>query len=189
MKFATSRLLALSFVLAAAVALGAEPAELDDVLGLVRGLFYQAVESPAAVQEAEAIIEASFPVPQHSRPPVIRAYSAALDGLKGKHVKGLFEKLRHVQKAIPLLRTLPEENPSNPEILFLRFTLFRQLPGFFGVRSTVAPDLERLVALLELRSFDQVPQEIQRYIAGYLLGCSEASAAQRARLEPLAAGA
>ncbi len=144
--------------------------------------FYHAVDSSSDTEEAVAAIRSAFPPSLETWPPVIRAYYAALEGLRGKHASGLGEKLGHVMKAISLMRRLPEDNPGNLEIRFLRFSFFRQLPLFFGVRSTVGPDLVALIRMLEEGSDDEVPPAIQRDMVTYLLDCAEASRDQLDRL-------
>ena len=157
-------------------------AEDRDYLPTLRVLFYQATLRESAVHDALSFLKARFPAPEESWPPVARAYLGALEGLQGKYASRLLDKLRNVQRAIGVLRDLPREVPRDPEVLFLRFSLFHQLPPFFGVRSTVGPDLENLIALLELRRYDEVPPDIQRSMAVYL---SESGLADRAQAERL----
>jgi hypothetical protein len=154
-----------------------------DPLPAIRQGFSQAVHSPAAVEATDSVITRDFPPPSRSWPPVIQAYSAALEGLRGKHAKGLLDKYIHVQKAVTLMRGLPDDG--SLEVLFLRFSFFHQIPPVFGVRSWVAPDLERLIAMLEERRYDEVPAQVQRDMAQYVAGCGEADASQRARLRRL----
>lgn len=157
----------LALLLALPRAVSAE-AEDRDYLPTLRLLFYQATIHEPAVQEALSYLKARFPASEESWPAVAQAYLGALEGLQGKYARGLLDKLRHVQRAIGLLRDLPRQAARDPEVLFLRFSLFHQLPPFFGVGSTVDPDLERLIELLELRAYDEVPRDIQRSMAVYL---------------------
>jgi hypothetical protein len=162
---------------------GAAPGpDLPQFLSRLRVIFYHAVDSSVDTEEAVAAIRSAFPLSLETWPPVIRAYYAALEGLRGKHARGLGVKLGHVMEAISLMRRLPEDSPRSIEIRFLRFSLFRQLPLFFGVRSTVRPDLEALIRLLEEGSDDEVPPAIQRDIVTFLLDCTEASQDQLGRL-------
>jgi len=176
--------LALALPMLALLSVGVA-AEDQDYLPTLRLLFYQATVRESAVQEAMSYLRARFPAPEESWPPVAQAYLGALEGLQGKYVDGLLDKLRHVQRAIGMLRELPRKAPGDPEVLFLRFSLFHQLPPFFGVRSTVVPDLENLIALLELRRYDDVPQDIQRSMAVYLSQTGLADRAQAERLRRL----
>ncbi len=153
-----------------------------DYLPALRLLFYEATVHASAVPGALSFLKARFPASEASWPPVAQAYLGALEGLQARYAHGLFEKLSHVQRAIGLLRELPQRAPRDPEVLFLRFSLFHQLPAFFGVGSTVAPDLDRLIALLELRRYEQVPREVQRSMAVYLYDCGLADRSQAERL-------
>ena len=170
--------------LSAASAASGNP-DLAEFLSQLRIRFYGSVESAAITEETLAAIEKAFRSPQDSWPPVIRAYYAALEGLRGKHASRLFDKAGHVLKAISLMRNLPEANPGSIEIRFLRFSFFSQVPPFFGVRSTVAPDLATLIRMLEEGSDDDVPRDIERDIVAYLLDCGQADRQQLSRLQRL----
>jgi hypothetical protein len=162
---------------------GVSPA--PGLLPEIRRAFSRAVRDEAVTEETFVWIEQSFAAPRESWPPVVLAYYASLEGLKGKHSRDIFAKLTHVQRAIGLIRDLPDAHPDSLEILFLRFSFFHQLPLFFGVRSYVAPDLARLIGMLEERRFEEVPVQVQRDMVDYILGCGEAGSRQRARLARL----
>jgi hypothetical protein len=159
--------------------------DLPQFLSRLRVSFYNSVESAAATEQTVAAIQAAFPSKRDSWPPVILAYYAALEGLRGKHASGLLNKLGHVNTAVSLMRRLPEDNPGSLEIRFLRFSLFRQLPLFFGVRPTVGPDLAVLIRMLEAGADPDVPREVRRDMVSYLIGCREADRAQIERLQQL----
>ncbi|HVP20025.1 MAG TPA: hypothetical protein VMU36_13620 [Spirochaetia bacterium] len=161
----------------------AAAADSRDYLPRLRQLFYVAANDESAVLRAMSFLQQTFPTSPDLWPPVAQAYYGALEGLRAKYSNGLFDKLYHLQKAISTLRELPEKNPESLEILFLRFSLFHQVPSFFGVRSTVSPDLERLIVILEAHLDEQVPVDIQRAMATYLRACGEADRFQAARLE------
>jgi hypothetical protein len=151
--------------------------------------FYRAVEDSSAADALGGYIETTYGVRPESFPPVVRAYYASVEGLKGKHAKDLFPKLGHVKKAIDLFHGLVETNPGNVEIRFLRFAFFRQLPFFFGVSAYVSADLAAIVDRLEARQYDEVPPDIQQAIVVYLLENAELDRAARARLQRLGSGA
>ncbi len=166
---------------AAASASGEPPPDLP----LIRASFHHAVEDPAGVDELARYIEGAYgPLPDRF-PPVVRAYYASVEGLKGRHARGLREKLDHTRRAIALFRDLVEANPDSLEIRFLRFTLYSRLPPFFGVRPLVSADLPVLVALLERERYDDVPSQVQRAMAAYLLENAELDRRARERLEKL----
>lgn len=159
--------------------------DLPEFLSRLRVGFSLAVESPSATEQAAASILSTFPSAQDSWPPVIRAYYAALEGLRGKHARGLGDKLGHVRKAVSLMRRMPEDNPGSLEIRFLRFSFFHQLPLFFGVRSTVGPDFTVLLRMLEEKNDTEVPPDIQRDMISFLIDSGEANRDQLERLHRL----
>jgi hypothetical protein len=158
-----------------------------DYLPSLRMLFYSATLNQPAVETAMSFLENRFPADHDRWPPVARAYFGALEGLRAKYSQGLLDKLAHLQTAVATLRYLPEKNPGSLEILFLRFSLFHQIPGFFGLRPTVGPDLDRLIRMLEGGVDPAVTTDIRRDIIVYLLGCGEANAVQIQRLEAVLA--
>jgi hypothetical protein len=175
----------LALLLASAAAGHADPARDVPDLPFIRVGFYQAVEDPSATAALAAYIEKNYGVMPKSFPPVVQAYYASVEGLKGKHAKDLFSKLGHVGKAVDLFRDLVETNPDNVEIRFLRFALFSQLPFFFGVHRYVSIDLAALVDQLEMQRDDDVPPDIQHAIAVYLLANAEMDRGRRARVQKL----
>jgi len=172
-------------VLVAIPGAAAAASENRDYLPDIRRLFYQATVDESAVDTAASFLRGRLAADVARWPAVARAYDAALEGLRGKYAKGLIDKLRHVQKAVSELRSLPEENPSSLEIRFLRFSFFHQIPVFFGVRSTVAPDLRILISMLEDRRYEEVPVDVQRDMVVYLMDCGEADRSQETRLRAL----
>jgi hypothetical protein len=175
----------LALLLASAGTAHADPAQDVTDLPFIRVGFYQAVENSSATEALAAYIEKNYGVLPKSFPPVVQAYYASVEGLKGKHAKDLFSKLGHVGKAVDLFRDLVETNPDNVEIRFLRFALFSQLPFFFGVRGYVSTDLAALVDQLEMQRYDDVPPDIQHAIAVYLLANAELDRGRRARVQKL----
>jgi hypothetical protein len=172
-------------MLAAAVTSHAVPAQDVPDLPFIRVGFYQAVEDSAATDALAAYVTKTYGALPRSFPPVVQAYYASLEGLKGKHAKDLFSKLGHVGKAVDLFHDLVETNPDNVEIRFLRFALFSQLPFFFGVRAYVSTDLAALVEQLEMQRYDDVPPDIQSAIMVYLLANAELDRDRRERLQRL----
>ncbi|HVO40571.1 MAG TPA: hypothetical protein VMV03_16175 [Spirochaetia bacterium] len=175
--------LTLAVLLPAAAFAGETEGDSGDYLPELRVLFYSATLEEPAVDAAMSFLRSRLPPSPEGWPPVARAYFGALEGLRAKYSGGLFDKLAHLKTAIVTLRDLPERNPGSLEILFLRFSLFHQVPGFFGLRHTVGPDLGRLVSMLESGADPAVPPDIRRDMVLYLLGCGEADAAQIGRLE------
>jgi hypothetical protein len=163
-------------------------AESDPTLDLLRKDSEAAAESEAALPAAKTRIEGLFPGDPKSRPLVVQAYYASLVGLEGKYSKRIDEKAVLVIQATNLMQGLAEAAPEDIDICFLRFSLFSELPFFFGVERQVAPDLAVLIELLERRNYTFAPLVFQQAIIKRLLKSSRIDKPQYKRLSQLLIG-
>jgi hypothetical protein len=152
----------------------------------IRSDLARAVESMAATLAAIAYIEGRFPGDKTSRSAIVRAYRATLEGLIGKHDPRIFEKLQRITTAIADLAGLVEAHPGSLELRFLRYSLFSQLPGIFGVGKYTKPDLEAILRCLETGSDSFVPAWLELDVIAWLRKSGRLNAASLARLEAAA---
>jgi hypothetical protein len=131
-------------------------------------------------------IKERFPTNHTDYPPVILAYYAALEGLRGRHASNPWTKFTQVSKAIPMMNEAVERAPGLLEARFLRFSFFHQVPGIFGVGGKVDGDLGETIALMERRDYSFASAELQKDMIAYLLGTERLTQARRRRLERLA---
>lgn len=123
----------------------------------IRADFTAAVESLAATERAIRSMDARFSGDRLQWPPMARAYRASLEGLIGRHSSKLLDKLHRVNTAIADYDGLIESYPDSLELRFMRFALYSQLPGFFGVGKHVSPDRAILTDMLERNDDKRVP--------------------------------
>jgi hypothetical protein len=155
----------------------------EATLSRLRADFYGASESMEATLAAIAFMDASFQGAIQSWPPIARAYRASLEGLIGKHDWRLSEKFGRVNAALALYKNLAEEQPTSLEIRFMRYALYSQLPGLFGVGKQVKPDLEALFALFERTGDERVPLGQQLDMIDWLRRDGGLSGAEHKRLD------
>ncbi len=157
---------------------------LDSQIDFVRTRFYAAVDHPELVDELSERIEETYSADWRSYSPAVAGYSAALEGLKGKQARGLRRKLGHIQTAIERFQFLVQRFPEDLEVRFLRYSLYHQLPSFFGVGHLVAVDLAAVIGLL--RTCDcGVSQELREGMIAYILDTDLPDTDQRENLERL----
>jgi hypothetical protein len=155
----------------------------EPTLSRLRADFYGASVSMEATLAAIAYMDSRFKGAISSWPPIARAYRASLEGLIGKHDWRLSEKFGRVNAALALYKDLAEEQPSSLEIRFMRYALYSQLPGLFGVGRQVKPDLEALFLLFERTGDDKVPLGQQLDMIDWLRRDGGLSSAERKRLD------
>lgn len=154
-------------------------------LDKIRTGFYVAVEDEDTTQALMAFIRDEFSDDHHQYPPVILAYYAALEGLRGRHSSNPISKFIHVSNAVEKMNEAVERAPGLLENRFLRFSFFHQIPGIFGVKNRVAVDLKETITLLEKRNYAFVGKKQQEDMIAYLLKTDELTPEQRSRLEQL----
>jgi hypothetical protein len=152
-------------------------------LSRIRADFYGASESMEATLASIAYMESRFQGSIQSWPPIARAYRASLEGLIGKHDWRLSEKFGRVNAALALYKNLAEEQPSSLEIRFMRYALYSQLPGLFGVGKQVKPDLEALFLIFERTGDERVPLGQQLDMLAWLRRDGGLSGAELKRLD------
>ena len=157
-----------------------------EVLNIVRTTFYIAVDNEDTTVTLMDFIRDEFSKDHHQYPPVILAYYAALEGLRGRHASNPITKFFYVSRAIDKMNEALEKAPGLLEGHFLRFSFFHQIPGIFGVGGMVEGDLRETIALLEERDYGFVSEKIQQDMVGYLLRTERLSPDQQSRQEILA---
>ena len=163
------------------------PIEVDALtLNTIRDGFYVAVEDEDTTQAIMRFIRDEFTDDHHQYPPVVLAYYAALEGLRGRHSSNPISKFVHVSNAVEKMNEAVEKAPGLLEGRFLRFSFFHQIPGIFGMAGKVAGDLEKTIALLDERDYRFVDMQLQRDMVVYLLGTDRLKPDQRTWLEQLA---
>jgi len=157
-----------------------------NVLNHIRKEFYIAVDNEDTAVSLMKYIKDNFSSKYKDYPPVILAYYAALEGLRGRHTSNPFSKLAYVSRAIEKMNHAVEKDPDLLEGRFLRFSFFHQIPGIFGMSGKVPDDLRRAIFLLEQHDYSFVDRQVQRDMVEYMLATDQLDMAQRTQLEILA---
>jgi len=181
------KILAISVISAVLIYAEVSDIELDaETLNIVRDGFYVAVDDEDTTVNLINFIKDEFSKDHQKYPPVILAYYAALEGLRGRHASNPISRFVYVSKAVDKMNKAVEKAPGLLEGRFLRFSFFHQIPGIFGVGGKVEGDLKETIALLETRDYEFVGKKIQKDMIDYLLRTDRLSPDRRSRLERLA---
>lgn len=116
----------------------------------------------------------------------IEAYHAAFIALQAKHTPWPLEKWNAVNKALPILLQLSQQNPHNIEILFVKNAVMSRLPAFFQKTQEVLADTEKLIQLLEVQ-WESLEQNLRSVIVDFLLTSSLLKPSQKRRVQSLVA--
>lgn len=156
------------------------------VLSQIREGFYIAVDNEDTTESLMKFIKDNFSDKHNDYPPVILAYYAALEGLRGRHSSNPFSKLAYVSRAIEKMNHAVERDPDLLEGRFLRFSFFHQIPGIFGMGEKVPEDIQRTITMLKQYDYSFVDRQLQRDMVEYMLGTNQLDTDQRIKLEKLA---
>ena len=156
-----------------------------EIMNKIREDFYLAVDSEKKTIELAEFIRQEFADNFDGYPPVIQAYYAALEGLRGKHAKFPLEKYSYVKEGIDKLNLAVNRQPQGLEARFLRFAFFHQVPALFGTRKYVAADLKIIIQLIKERDCKFVCSSVQKDMIIYMLGTKELSGEQRRQLKQI----
>jgi hypothetical protein len=157
-----------------------------ETLNIVRAGFYVAVDNEDTTVSLMNFIKDQFSKDHEKYPPIVLAYYAALEGLRGRHASNPISKFVYVSKAVDKMNEAVEKAPGLLEGRFLRFSFFHQIPGIFRGGGKVEGDLKETIALLEARDYGFVGKKIQKDMIDYLLRTDRLTPDQRSRLEQLA---
>jgi len=160
----------------------------QSIMKNIRDNFYLAIHDDPTTISLIKYIEDKFPGDRNNYPPVILAYYAALQGLRGKHSAFLPTKYERVKNSIPLMDSAVKKQPDCLEAHFLRYAFYEQIPALFGVKDQVSEDLKTVIHLLAHRDCKFVCSEVQRDMISYILTTAYPSQTQRAQLQKIFKG-
>jgi hypothetical protein len=97
----------------------------------------------------------------------VAAYRAAFTAMQAQYETWPIEKFKLVNKALPQLIKLAQENPQNVEIIFVKTAVFARLPVFFQRRKEALQDIEKLITLTE-NEWNTLDKELRTVIVDFL---------------------
>ncbi len=164
----------MNFIIILILLMGSSAANQDSELTVIRQLYKNAAEQEAAGKRLMAMTK-DYEVQQ----PVLFGYKGASHMMMAKHVGNPFSKLSHFNKGKKIFTAAIEEDPGNPELRFLRFSVQAEAPGFLGYKENLQEDKK----LLLQKVYDIKDPGLKKMIRDYLLTSKAVSETERERIK------
>lgn len=132
-------------------------------LGL-RTKYYASAEDS---DSADEFYEMMKPV-SDGAPPVSKAYKAMSAMLLAKHAINPVNKISYFREGRSLLEKVIKEQPANPELRFLRFTVQENAPFFLDYSGDREDDLKHIYSFLSDPGRRNADPDLTRRMAEYL---------------------
>jgi hypothetical protein len=132
------------------------------ILGMVRDLYFAAVEDGDAVDRAMLEVRRllrSVDKADGALESTLVAYEGALITLQAKHGRWPPRRLQQLREGLTVLDRVVRENPNNVEARYLRLMSCYYLPGIVGRRQSVIEDFAALARMLPTVA-DEYPREL-----------------------------
>lgn len=146
-------------------------AKSDDktVVNKIRTEFYKAVENEDALNNLFDYIKVRFGENIDKYPALIYAYFGALEAVSAQYTYNPYTKASNVYSGLKKLNKAVDKMPDALEVRFLRFAVLDHLPGVFGLGTDRDNDMKKVYSLLLKKDYSDLPKEIQKGLAEYLV--------------------
>lgn len=138
-------------------------------LNKIRNLFYQAVQNENKLATLKNEIKSAFGEKKEKYPPIGLAYFGASLTLEAKHSFNPINKINSLREGLKILDKSVKLETNNLEIRFLRFSVLHHLPDILGYGTEKVDDVETIYKLLLKQDYINLPFEIQKGIANFLI--------------------
>jgi hypothetical protein len=110
------------------------------------------------------------------------AYMGALDALKAKHSWNPYSKIKYLNTSEKLMQQAVKEDPHNIEILFMRFSIQHNVPGFLGFNQNLVSDREDMITQLNRKNYGTADRELTITIIKFLIDSKRCTTAENEKL-------
>lgn len=180
MIFARKGAKALSFLLMISLCLLANLAWADNGQPDLKVLRKQLVLAIEDGHTTDSLYTALDKLPKKT--PLTTAYMGALDALKAKHSWNPYSKLKYLNTSEKLMQQAVAHDPHNIEILFMRFSIQHNVPGFLGYNKNLVSDREEMIAQLNRKNYGTADQELTVTIIKFLIDSKRCTLAEDEKL-------
>lgn len=119
---------------------------------------------------------------QPIKTPLTIAYLGALDALKAKHTWNPYSKIKYLNVSEKLMDKAVSQDPNNIEILFMRFSIQHNVPGFLGYGKNLVGDKQQLITQLNNKNYGTADRELTMSIIKFLIDSKRCTPAENDRL-------
>jgi len=110
------------------------------------------------------------------------AYMGALDALKAKHAWNPYSKIKYLNTAEKQMQQAVTQDPHNIEILFMRFSIQHNVPGFLGYGKNLDSDKTEMITQLSQKNYGTADKELTMSIIKFLISSKRCTDAENAKL-------
>lgn len=110
------------------------------------------------------------------------AYLGALDALKAKHSWNPYNKIKYLNNSEKLMQRAVQQDPHNIEILFMRFSIQHNVPGFLGYGKDLVADREEMITQLGHKNYGTADKELTVSIIKFLISSKRCTPAESDKL-------
>jgi hypothetical protein len=105
-------------------------------------------------------------------------YLGALDALKAKHSWNPYSKLKYLNTSQKLMQQALQQDPHNIEILFMRFSIQYNVPGFLGCSKNLDGDKAELITQLNHKNYGTADKDLTVAIIKFLIDSKRCTMAE-----------
>ncbi|RKR81655.1 hypothetical protein BDD43_1805 [Mucilaginibacter gracilis] len=114
--------------------------------------------------------------------PLTTAYIGALDALKAKHTWNPYNKIKYLNLSEKQLQQAVSQDPHNIEILFMRFSIQHNVPGFLGFGKNLDADMQEMLTQLNRKNYGTADKELTISIIKFLIDCKRCTVVENDKL-------
>jgi len=141
----------------------AEPVVREDLKN-IKTAVYRAIESSSVTDSLYRVLKSA-----ETESPLIVAYIGTLEALKAKHSWNPYNKIRYVSLSQKTMKKAVEQEPSNLEIRFMRFSIQHYTPSFLGFSKDLEEDRKAIVRQFKNRKFGLADAALIRNMAAFMI--------------------
>lgn len=119
----------------------------------------------------------------HQKTPLTTAYLGALGALKAKHTWNPYFKIKYLNLSEKLMQQAVDEEPHNIEILFMRFSIQHNVPGFLGYAKNLVTDREEMITQLSRKNYGTADRELTISIIKFLIDSRRCTPQENVKLD------
>jgi RNAse (barnase) inhibitor barstar len=120
---------------------------------------------------------------QVQKTPLTIAYIGALGALKAKHAWNPYNKIKYLNISEKEMQQALDQDPHNIEILFMRFSIQHNLPGFLGYGKNLTADRQEMITQLNRKNYGTADKELTISIIKFLIDSKRCTEAESSKLQ------
>jgi hypothetical protein len=143
----------------------------------IRNAYYAALENSKSADDFSKL----FKEIKNVNDPLIKGYKGMSEMILSRHAFNPYSKLNYFYKGRDLLEEAINADPKNTELLFLRFSVQTNCPGFLNYSTNISQDKQALIDFLV--SKNQKDKDLSEKITSFLLHSKHVKEEEKTKLK------